>query len=52
MEEIMKLITKEIEENSKQFPLYSQDGKGGNVASQIFSTIYAGTAITEGIKLW
>ena len=50
----MKLITKEIEEKFKKFPLYSQDGKGGNseVIVKFFNPFGAGTLyITEGNKL-
>ena len=50
----MKLITKEIEEKFKKFPLYSQDGKGGNseVIVKYFNPFGAGTLyITEGNKL-
>lgn len=50
----MKLITKEIEKKFEEFPLYSQDGKGGNseVIVKFFNPFGAGTLyITEGNKL-
>lgn len=50
----MKLITKEIEKKFEKFPLYSQDGKGGNseVIVKFFNPFGAGTLyITEGNKL-
>ena len=50
----MKLKTKEIEEKFNKFPLYSQDGKGGNseVIVKFFNPFGAGTLyITEGNKL-
>jgi hypothetical protein len=49
----MKLLTKEIEEKFKKFPLYSQDGKGmdSEVVVKFFNPVGAGTwLITEGEK--
>lgn len=46
----MQLMTKEIEEAFKKYPLYSQDGKGGN--AKIIVKYFGGSAatwlITEG----
>ena len=50
----MKLITKEIEKEFEKYPLYSQDGLGGNakVIAKFFNPIGPGTwIITEGNKL-
>ena len=50
----MKLITKELEKKFKKYPLYSQDGLGGDakVIAKFFNPIGAGTwLITEGNKL-
>lgn len=50
----MKLITKELEKKFKKYPLYSQDGLGGNakVIAKFFNPVGAGTwLITEGNKL-
>lgn len=50
----MKLMTKELEERFKKYPLYSQDGLGGNakVIAKYFNPVGAGTwLITEGNKL-
>ena len=49
----MKLMTKELEEKFKNFPLYSQDGKGlsAHVAVKYFNPYGNGTwLITEGEK--
>ena len=50
----MKLITNELEKLFEKYPLYSQDGLGGNakVIAKFFNPIGAGTwIITEGNKL-
>lgn len=50
----MELITKEIEEKFKKFPIRSQDGKGANakVVAKFFNSTGIGTwYITEGNKL-
>lgn len=50
----MKLITKEIEEKFKKFPIGSQDGKGANakIIAKFFNPTGIGTwYITEGSKL-
>lgn len=50
----MKLITKELEKKFKKYPLYSQDGLGGDakVIAKFFNPVGAGTwLITEGNKL-
>ena len=49
----MKLMTEEVEKRLKEFPLYSQDGKGMDsiVAVKYFNPFGAGTwLITEGEK--
>ena len=49
----MKLMTKELEKKFKQFPLYSQDGKGMDsiVVCKFFAPVGAATwLITEGEK--
>lgn len=54
MNEQMKLITKELEELFKQYPLGSQDGLGGNakVIAKFFNPTGAGTwLITEAEKI-
>ncbi len=50
----MELMTEELREKFKQFPLYSQDGKMGDaiVVVKYFNPLGAGTwFITEGNKL-
>ena len=50
----MKLLTQELEEKFKQYPLGSQDGKMGNaeLIAKFFNPTGAGTwYITEGSKL-
>lgn len=50
----MKLITKQIEKQLAKYPLYSQDGKGGEtrVICKFFQTNGAYTwYVTEGEKL-
>lgn len=50
----MKLITKELEKKFKKYPLYSQDGLGGDakVIAKFFNPVGVGTwLITEGNKL-
>lgn len=49
----MKLMTKEIENKLKKYPLYSQDGKGMDaiVTAKFFNPYGAGTwYVTEGEK--
>ena len=49
--EIMKLITKEVEQRLEKYPLYSQDGKGFD--SEVVVKFFYGPAtwyVTEGEK--